>query len=117
MGIRLPGIKWGRRALMGTPNMEPQEHSRNIIEHKDPGGYILIIFLLFSWGSLFGLPSKVPLWGGDPHCKSYTTGESQSLSPAANQVLLGAGGCWYPYASNSKPSTLKPSVQGLRFRK
>ena len=31
------------------------------MEYKDPGRYILIIFLLYSWGSLFGVPSKVPL--------------------------------------------------------
>ena len=47
--------------LMGTPNREPQEYSRNIIECKDPGRYIPVIFLLYSSGSLFGVPSKVPL--------------------------------------------------------
>ena len=41
---------------MGTPKREPQEYSRNTIEHKDPGRYIPIIFLLYSWGSLFGVP-------------------------------------------------------------
>ena len=50
---------------MGTPNREPQEYSRNIIEYiveqKDPGRSIPIIFLLYSWGSLFGVPIKVPL--------------------------------------------------------
>ena len=39
---------------MGTPKREPQEYSRNIIESKDPGRYIPIIFLLYSWGSLLG---------------------------------------------------------------
>ena len=52
----------GKGTLLGTPNREPQEH-RNITEYKDPGGYIPIIFLLYSWGSLFGVPSKVPLKG------------------------------------------------------
>ena len=33
------------------------------MEYKDPGRYIPIIFLLYSWGSLFGVPSKVPLKG------------------------------------------------------
>ena len=28
--------------LLGTPNGEPQEYSRNIMEYKDPGGYIPI---------------------------------------------------------------------------
>ena len=47
--------------LMGTPNREPPEYSRNIIEYKGLGGYISIIFLVYPWGSLFGVPSKVPL--------------------------------------------------------
>ena len=47
--------------LLGTPNREPQEYSRNIIEYKDPGRYIPTIFLLCSWGSLFGVPIEVPL--------------------------------------------------------
>ena len=46
---------------MGTPNREPQEYSRNIIEYKDPCRFFPIIFLLYSWGSLFGVPIKVPL--------------------------------------------------------
>ena len=46
---------------MGTPNKEPQEYSRNLMEYKDPGRYIPIIFLLYSWGSLFGVPIRVPL--------------------------------------------------------
>ena len=49
---------------MGTPNKEPQEFSRNIIDYKDAGRYIPIIFLLYSWGSLFGVPSKVPVAEG-----------------------------------------------------
>ena len=47
--------------LLGTPNREPQEYSRNIMEYKDPGRYIPIIYLLYSWGSRFGVPSRVPL--------------------------------------------------------
>ena len=47
--------------LPGSPNREPQEYSRNIMEYRDPGRYIPIIFLLYSWGSLFGVPSGVPL--------------------------------------------------------
>ena len=45
--------------VMETPNREPQEYSKIIIEYKDPGKYIPIKFLLYSWGSLFGVPSKV----------------------------------------------------------
>ena len=47
--------------LLGTPNREPQECSRNIMEYKDSGKYMPIIYLLYSWGSLFGVPSRVPL--------------------------------------------------------
>ena len=47
--------------LLGTPNREPQEYSRNIMEYKDPGRYVPIIYLLYSWGYLFGVPSRVPL--------------------------------------------------------
>ena len=46
---------------LGTPNREPQEYSRNIMEHKDPGRYIPITFLPYYWGSLFGVPIKVLL--------------------------------------------------------
>ena len=44
---------------MGTPNREPQERSKNIIEYKDLGRYIPIIILLHSWGSLFGVPIRL----------------------------------------------------------
>ena len=47
--------------LLGTPNREPQEYIRNIMEYKDPGRYIPIIYQLYSWGSLFGVPRRVPL--------------------------------------------------------
>ena len=46
---------------MGTPSREPQEYSRNILEYKHSGGYVPIILLLHSLGSLFGVPSKVPV--------------------------------------------------------
>ena len=47
--------------LLGTPNREPQEYSSNIMEYKDPGRYIPIIYLPYSWSSRFGVPSRVPL--------------------------------------------------------
>ena len=47
---------------MGTEKRRPQEYSRNTIEYKDPGKCIPIIFLLYSWGSLFGVPINVPLF-------------------------------------------------------
>ena len=54
--------RFNKGTLLGTPNREPQEYSRNIMEYKDPGTYIPIICLLYSWGSLFGVPSRVPLF-------------------------------------------------------
>ena len=58
----LPGFIKG--TLLGTPNREPQEYSRNITVYKDPGRYIPIIYLLYSWGSQFGVSSRVPLFIG-----------------------------------------------------
>ena len=55
-----------KSVLMGTPNREPREYSRHVIENQYPGRYIPIIFLLHCWGSLFGVPSKVPLEVGEP---------------------------------------------------
>ena len=31
------------------------------MEYKDPGRYIPIIYLRYSWGSRFGVPRRVPL--------------------------------------------------------
>ena len=44
----------------GNPKQGTPEDNRNIIECKDPGRYIPVVFLLYYWGSLFGVPSKVP---------------------------------------------------------
>ena len=50
--------KVSKGTLLGTPNREPLEYSRNIM---DPGRYIPIIYLLYSLGSRFGVPRRVPL--------------------------------------------------------
>ena len=50
--------------LLGTPKREPQEYSRYIIGIYLPGSLYSIIFLLYSCGSLFGVPSRVPLMVG-----------------------------------------------------
>ena len=53
-----------KRVRMGTRNREPQEYSRNIIEYSDPGRYMYSLNIptaVYSWGSLFGVPSKVHL--------------------------------------------------------
>ena len=47
--------------LLGTPDREPQEYTRNVMEFKDPGRHIPIKFQLYSWGSLFEVPKNVPL--------------------------------------------------------
>ena len=46
--------------VLGTPNREPQKYSRYIIGIYLPGSLYSIIFLLYSWDSLFGVPSRVP---------------------------------------------------------
>ena len=46
---------------MGTPNREHQEYSSKMIENKDPGRHLSVVFLLYCGGSLFGVLSKVPL--------------------------------------------------------
>ena len=51
--------------LMGTPKREPQEYSRNLIGIYLRGSFYSIKFLLYSWGSLFGVPIRVPLIYGD----------------------------------------------------
>ena len=61
-GGRLTVSLYSKWTLLGTPNREPQEYSRNIMGYKDPGRYIPIIYLLYSWGSPFGVPSRVPLY-------------------------------------------------------
>ena len=56
---RRPALNKG--TLLGTPNREPQEYSRYVIGIYLPGSLYSIIFLLYSWGSLLGVPSRVPL--------------------------------------------------------
>ena len=51
----LPAELKFKGTLLGTPNREPQEYSRNIIEYKDPGMYIPTIFLGFP---VVGFPVK-----------------------------------------------------------
>ena len=58
---RLEAQNSNRGTLLGTPNWEPQEYSRYIIGIYLPLSLYSIIFLLYSWGSLFGVPSRVPL--------------------------------------------------------
>ena len=66
---------------MGTPNKEPQEYS--IIEYQEPGKYIpIIIFLLYFWGSLFGVPVRILL------CSKPGTQEiSQRMKPFSGRNM------------------------------
>ena len=86
--------------LLGTPNREPQEYSRNIMEYKDPGRYIPITYLLYSWGSLCGVPSRVPLdMCREVYCGFLPTGQFE-LQPFMDQILHDAG-CANPSISDS----------------
>ena len=60
-GVSSSKLGYNKGAVLGTPKREPQEYRRNIMEHKDHGRYIPVIFLPYSWGSLFGVPSKALL--------------------------------------------------------
>ena len=46
------------------------------MEYKDPGKYVPIVYLLYSWGSRLGVPSRVPLILKDT---SSFSGDSQIL--------------------------------------
>ena len=67
---------------MGTPNRDPQEYSRNLIEYEDPGRCNPIIFLLYSWGSQFG-----SLW----FSVSWRARLQPSTSHNLNEELGGSG--------------------------
>ena len=73
---------------MATSNREPQEYSSNIMLYKDPGRCIPVIFLLYSWGSLLGVPLE-PFYD---HCvyPSQKTPKHQKL----NAFSLGLAGPW-----------------------
>ena len=47
------------------------------MEYKDPGRYIPIIYLLYSCGSRFGVPSRVPLQYST-HIKGMNTAADHS---------------------------------------
>ena len=73
---------------MGTPNREPKEYNRNIMEYKDPGRYIPSIFLLYSWGSLFGVPNKVALLTGLKKSISTNGHSRKKEGPSASGFML-----------------------------
>ena len=53
------GTYYIKGTLLGTPNREPREYSRNIMEYQDPGRYIRVIFLHYVLGvPCLGIPVK-----------------------------------------------------------
>ena len=62
------------------------------MEYKDPGKYIPIIYLLYSWGSRFGVPSTVPLIGSFPKLGVRLSGQglgSRAVFPKLGNPCLG----------------------------
>ena len=87
---RLPLVIKG--TLLGTPNREPQEYSRYIIGIYLLGSLYSIVYLLYSWGSLFGVPSRVPLVMPTQTCRSSVilTQFSRTYDTLDVQVDLGS---------------------------
>ena len=52
------GQERNKSPVMGTPNREPEEYSRNIIEYEDPGGYILLCSYYILGVPCLGFPLK-----------------------------------------------------------
>ena len=60
------------------------------MEYKDPGKYIPIIYLLNSWGSRFGVPSRVPLnEPGSSPCSAQRLGLPNQAALAGSAARLG----------------------------
>ena len=77
------GTQHLKGTLLGIPNREPQEHSRNIRGIYLPGSLYSSIFLPYSWGSLFGVPSKVPLALRLPACTRRSCNNKQTLGTSS----------------------------------
>ena len=60
------------------------------MEYKDPGKYIPIIYLLYSWGSRFGVPSKIPLKTRAPAGRAKSL-DSSAASMASMTFFPGLG--------------------------
>ena len=57
----IAGVLGVKRDFTGNPKEGTQEYRRNMMEYNDPERYNPIIFLLYSWGSLFGVPTQTLL--------------------------------------------------------
>ena len=78
---------------MGTSNTEPQEYSRNIVEYKDPGKYIFIIFLLYLGVPCLGFLLE-PFETLSPKPYSPRSGKPRSL--AMQSLTSRKGGLGFP---------------------
>ena len=56
----------------GTPNREPQEDSRDVIGIYLPGSSYSVVFLLYSWRSLFGVPIRTLIFIHEVHSTHRT---------------------------------------------
>ena len=72
------------------------------MEYKDPGRYIPIIYLLYSWGSQFGVPSRVP----------FNTEFRRRAQPLPHMALRDArDGDWdTPECSSKLPDPSQPEL-------
>ena len=99
---------------MGTPNREPQEYSRNIIGIHLPGSLYSIIFLLYSLGSLFGVPITVTFKTG---ARVERLGRSVAIArrgvvgkPRARRLVGERAVDWHKVIVHARPQMLEPSV-------
>ena len=67
------------------------------MEYKDPGRYIPIIYLPYSWGSLFGVPSRVPLIFGFKFDVDDPGGEADEESTEEIRLDARAGNYTFSY--------------------
>ena len=91
---------------MRTPNRELQQYSRNTIGIYLPGSLYSIIFLLYSWGSLFEVPILLPLVDRGWPCQS-------GWSLRGIMLLLALGMQRPPQTLNPKPLSRNPKPLSL----
>ena len=98
---------------MGTPNREPQEYSRNILEDEDPGRYIPTVFLLYFWGSLYWVPRKVSLYGIGVVEHEASDFNLMDHCPWDCRVQSGHNLCWFLPILYSTQGIIQGSLIGI----
>ena len=83
---------------LGTPNREPQEYSRNIILICLPGSST--IFLLYSWGSLLGVPNKTLLLTATHKASAHAEVRHYCRSSCTQSILISKRRSLHPMPSN-----------------